>query len=1611
MPQTLFASLFTISLRRGCASMRVRIRKAFLEKIIVAIAAIVGLSALGFAQTTVGIQPFGSYTSNVDQVNLSDLGIHIQIPLFQHHARGAGMGVNVNLVYDSGRAGWSAAGNQAPLSVGWSSGSATSVPESVQVFTTQTGFDPTLCHWVWNYRFTDQTGYTHSFAPVQANSCSFNPQGRPTSQTLDGYALSATGNNAVVTAPSGVRFGSVISTNRSADAVDTNGNIALIGVHAVDSSGLQMAYPYTLTDDSGTKVVLNDEGYHDGSPYVPGSPFTVQYTDTSGQSQTITVNYKIYPIWFTCPIGAGHPGYQQSEKGIMIDSIVYPDGTSYSFTYTGSGALQSITFPTGGTVTYSGHQGAEASCGSLWPSTVVRTTTDGSTTYTRTIDAVWSPTDNTPTESTTHIASPAGNETTHFVLNWGAGGTPLLLETAHTWANTAGTTLKSTMRCYNGSTGNCTTTPITGPVTKIATTTTLDNGKASQVVETLNTSSLPTEIDEYDFGATAPTRKSVTVYASLGNNIQDRPQTVTVYDGSGNIQSQTSYAYDDYSLAASGVSGLAAITGSRGNLTTVTSMVSGSSTVSTHSHYDDAGQVVTSTDINQGTTTYGHDATDTYITSKTYPPVVAGAFSESYTPDSDTGLITQSKDVNGNITNYKFDAMLRPVETDHPDGGVTKWTYAANPTTVTTSVSQSATVSYVTAVQFDGYGRKSRSAVANGQSGSSYYQLDTCYDANGNVAFTSYPYQSTGFGAPKICSGSGDKYAYDALGRVTSVTHGNGESRSSSYTGSATQSVDENGVTRISQLDSFARPTIVCEISSNSSMPGSGSPVSCGADIAGTGFATTYAHDPANHKTTITQGAQTRIFQTDGLGRPTLVQEPESGQTTYSYAFNSTGLVETRQRPKANQTSGAVLTTTTTQHDSLGRVLTISYSDGTPTKSYTYDQSAGANFTGFAQSNLKGNLSRASTPAASTAYNYDAMKRVVGMAECLPGYCGTVADNKLLSYKYDLAGNLTSSSDGAGVTTSYSYSPANEVQHITSSFSDATHPATLVSSVQNGPNGPISYTLGNGRSQFNSYDTLGRVSGGWVCPTTPANNCSGQVYGFSTNWHGTQLKGSSDDVTGAGITYGYDSFNRLTSMSNASGQLYTYIYDRYGNRWAQTPLQGGFTFSQAFNTANNQLYGFTYDAAGNLVSDGINTYTYDADGNLTQEVSSGSTAQYVYDALNQQVSANLLTYNTSVYDVFDQSGQLASSWSPTPSTQVLGKAYWGSTAIESYSPRDNMAYFAHRDWVGTRRAITNATGATTNVRTSLPFGDGATNVSGSRDNTFDGFTGMWDGGSTATNHAQFREYWNVAGRWLQPDRYSGSYDFSNPQSLNRYAYVLNNPIGAIDPLGLECVWDNGSFDAADDPYTAAADSNGGHSNCTNDGGTWVDPNLFEGVEGNQYGSWSDQASSSIGFDWLTPSAIVNGNTPWTFTDFQAMYQAWNTGILPQQLNYGPWSVESIDMSHNWAVNQARAAYIKAGCPASYGFNSGHMGAAVDSWGNVVLGQPDWLELQVGGFSGTITGSGGDAQFTLNNPMSESSFSGESAFKGTHTGDNPNGPNGPRHNVQQTFKWSEQGLCQ
>jgi len=69
------------------------------------------------------------------------------------------------------------------------------------------------------------------------------------------------------------------------------------------------------------------------------------------------------------------------------------------------------------------------------------------------------------------------------------------------------------------------------------------------------------------------------------------------------------------------------------------------------------------------------------------------------------------------------------------------------------------------------------------------------------------------------------------------------------------------------------------------------------------------------------------------------------------------------------------------------------------------------------------------------------------------------------------------------------------------------------------------------------------------------------------------------------------------------------------------------------------------------------------------------------------------------------------------------------------------------------------------------------------------FTGDERDSETNLDHTQFRQYSSQLGRWMHPDPAGlSAVDPSNPQSWNRYAYVLNNPLAFLDHLGLDCVY-------------------------------------------------------------------------------------------------------------------------------------------------------------------------------------------------------------------------------
>ena len=620
-------------------------------------------------------------------------------------------------------------------------------------------------------------------------------------------------------------------------------------------------------------------------------------------------------------------------------------------------------------------------------------------------------------------------------------------------------------------------------------------------------------------------------------------------------------------------------------------------------------------------------------------------------------------------------------------------------------------------------------------------------------------------------------------------------------TGRAEWLKDEAGTQRISQSDALGRITEACEISSNANMPdGSGSPVSCGTDYSGTGFVTSYAYSLANHTMTVSQGVQSRVFQTDSLGRTVLVKEPEwkNTATTYTYAYNTTGLSIVRSRPKANQSSSTVLTTTTTQLDALGRVVTVTYSDGTPNKTFVYD-AACCWSQGSSATNLKGRLAvmgaGATTTHTGALFSYDIMGRVLDMWQCAPSTCPTSAAqiSRPLYFTYDWLGDIVTEQDNIAGKVQYGYSSDREVTSITNlTFTGAKYAPNLVSSVQNGPNGPVSWSLGNGLTGVSMYDVPNQAlhDGGWVCKTSTQTYCTGgtQLYGWVADSATQNLPLSYDNVNG-NYTYGYDEFNRLTSASINSGQTaYTYTYDRWGNRTAQTLTAGsGYSWTGLANSYN-QVTGWGYDAAGNLTTDGSNnSYSYDAEGNLlTLNNGVSGLLTFVYDAWNRRVSV-ATTSSTNEF-VYDPQGHRMSTWNAANNVGTDGRIYWGDQQI-AFLSADASTYFDHQDWLGTERMRTNYQGTAAASYTSLPFGDGSTqtvSTSGAnQDNA--SFTSL-ELDPAGTYHAQFRQYGSTPGRFLSPDPSSpSSIDLLNPQSLNAYTYGQNNPVFNLDPSGLDCL--------------------------------------------------------------------------------------------------------------------------------------------------------------------------------------------------------------------------------
>jgi RHS repeat-associated protein len=125
-------------------------------------------------------------------------------------------------------------------------------------------------------------------------------------------------------------------------------------------------------------------------------------------------------------------------------------------------------------------------------------------------------------------------------------------------------------------------------------------------------------------------------------------------------------------------------------------------------------------------------------------------------------------------------------------------------------------------------------------------------------------------------------------------------------------------------------------------------------------------------------------------------------------------------------------------------------------------------------------------------------------------------------------------------------------------------------------------------------------------------------------------------------------------------------------------------------------------------------------------------------------------------------------------------------------------HFHISDPLGSRRVQTSsATGLVEETCQSLPFGDVLdcyipTSAPATADDaTEHHFTGKERDTESGNDYFDARYFGSSMGRFMSPDPSGLFYaDPTNPQSLNLYSYVLNNPLVNVDPTGLDCVYFN-----------------------------------------------------------------------------------------------------------------------------------------------------------------------------------------------------------------------------
>jgi RHS repeat-associated protein len=574
---------------------------------------------------------------------------------------------------------------------------------------------------------------------------------------------------------------------------------------------------------------------------------------------------------------------------------------------------------------------------------------------------------------------------------------------------------------------------------------------------------------------------------------------------------------------------------------------------------------------------------------------------------------------------------------------------------------------------------------------------------------------------------------------------------------------------------------------------------------------TLYSHDTLGNLLQVNQQGGTtdqskwriRTFSYDSLSRLLTSQNPESGTISYAYDADSNMLQKTA--PQSNQT-GSAMQTISYCYDKLNRVTGKAYSAqnctngqlpaGTAAVLYTYDTAP----------NAIGRLISLTDQAGSVSYVYDVLGRMSSESRTITGITNVT---KSVGYGYNLGGSLKSVTYPSGSVITYAPDAAGR----SISVIDIANGVNYLTGATYGPDSGITGFINGNSGSFagitNVFTYNPRLQPCRMTASTGAVplNCAdnapsdvGNVFDISYEFHqgngdnGAVFAVVNNKDTTRTQTFTYDELNRLSSAQNAGTDCSkmtvngktefwgnSYGYDPWGNLLSKTVTKCSAESLSVSVTAANQLQnGYTYDAAGNMTHDATANlnYSYDQENRITG--AAGYT--YTYDASGKR----LVKSNGSSGTIYWYASVGLIAESDLSGIMQHEYIFFGGARIARKDLPGNAVFYYFSDHLQRASVITDSSGNIKAESDYYPWG-GELQLVNNDSNDYK-FTGKKRDLETGLDYFSARYYSNSFGRFVTPDWSARPATvpyahLDNPQTLNLYTYVDNNPTNGLDADG------------------------------------------------------------------------------------------------------------------------------------------------------------------------------------------------------------------------------------